>query len=343
MYLTAGRPAQCLRRPDPRSAAAPGSAAPRRQWPPYPDRRKDSQATQNPQWRLRRPRRPTKQTSSCSSPPLRFRVSLYLHARQAKGWRPALAAIVPTPSAALRGGPPAASRSRRIPSEVPARALSPRRAGDPAPRAPWRLSNRSCPSYLCSRPPPQPFAQPMPRLEQPGFHGFFRDPQGVAHFRVGQLREVPQDHDEPVVLGQADQGRINGCRPFQCFDPFQRPARRIRLELLVQRLVRRPSAPRVEALVDDDPVNPAEEPPVRVVAVQALVGPDERVLGRIQRVLVVPEHPPRDRKQDPLVPAHDRLERGGISTKAPGDADDVVFGLWHQYTPAAEKLVRPGG
>ena len=83
-----------------------------------------------------------------------------------------------------------------------------------------------------------------------------------------------------------------------------------------QRLARPPGALEVQALVDRDPVEPAEEPPGRIVRVEPFVGPDERVLRRIPRVLVVAQHPQGHAEEDSLVTRDDGLERRGIAPEA---------------------------
>ena len=76
----------------------------------------------------------------------------------------------------------------------------------------------------------------------------------------------------------------------------------------VQLLARPPGSPGVQAFVHRDPVDRAEEPPARVVAVQPFVRLDERVLRCIKGVLVVPQHAVGDREQHPLIPPDEGLE-----------------------------------
>ena len=58
-----------------------------------------------------------------------------------------------------------------------------------------------------------------------------------------------------------------------------------------QVILRMAAANHVQALVDENPVDPAEEPVGGIEGAEPLVGFDEGFLRRIPRVLRVPEHP----------------------------------------------------
>src|SRR5688500_455822 len=48
-------------------------------------------------------------------------------------------------------------------------------------------------------------AQPLPRVEQSGFHGLFRHANRFADLRVRQVREMPEHDDESLFLRELDQ------------------------------------------------------------------------------------------------------------------------------------------
>ena len=88
--------------------------------------------------------------------------------------------------------------------------------------------------------------------------------------------------------------------------------------------MRSPVAPGVEALVDENPVYPAKEALRWIVGVKLPVRLDECVLGRVARLVVIPEHPHRDSEQYPLVPLHNGAEGCRIALERPSDKGCVV-------------------
>jgi len=110
--------------------------------------------------------------------------------------------------------------------------------------------------------------------------------------------------------------------------PFGRfevgPGRCGRDQILPERLVRTSCALGIEALVDEDPVDPAEEPPALVETGKRLVGLDEGVLGGVARLIVVAEDPKGDVEQHSLVTLDDRLERVPVTIQATSDDGLVI-------------------
>src|SRR5687768_1462362 len=98
---------------------------------------------------------------------------------------------------------------------------------------------------------------------------------------------MPQDDDLSIFERQCHDRLANSA---PALPDFERLARIIRSAMVIrERLLGKAAAPGVEALVDEDPVDPAEEPVLRVVCIEPLVNLDERILGGIPRILVVAE------------------------------------------------------
>ncbi len=95
--------------------------------------------------------------------------------------------------------------------------------------------------------------------------------------------------------------------PF-AFRRFNRVARRINRLLGTELLHRTPAALKVEALVYQDSVQPAEELVPRLVALQLLERLDERVLCCVAGVFAVTEHSNSYRERQPLIFSDQRLE-----------------------------------
>ena len=99
----------------------------------------------------------------------------------------------------------------------------------------------------------------------------------------------------------------------------------------------RPRPQDVQALVLQNPIQPAEKALLRIESVQMLVRLDERGLRGIARILVVAKHPERDVEQPPLIPGDDRFVRVLLPPEAPRD-DCRVPGVIHQIHPTVRKV-----
>ncbi len=62
-------------------------------------------------------------------------------------------------------------------------------------------------------------------------------------------------------------------------------------QILANRFVRPPRPQDIQALVDQDSINPRKELVPRVVRVEMFVGPDERRLSRIAGIVGRAQHP----------------------------------------------------
>ena len=80
----------------------------------------------------------------------------------------------------------------------------------------------------------------------------------------------------------------------------------------------------VEAFVDENPVNPAEEPVPRVVGVEPLIDLDERILCSIPGIFVIPQQPDGDAEQHPLIIADQLLEGSGVALETASNQRRVV-------------------
>ena len=97
----------------------------------------------------------------------------------------------------------------------------------------------------------------------------------------------------------------------------------------------------VEALVGEDPVDPAEEPMLRPVVSQALEHLDERVLGSVPGVLGVPQHPQGHAEQDPLVAFDQSREGRGVAPQTARDRLPVLVILRRMGHPGARRYTTP--
>src|SRR6185295_10842196 len=104
-----------------------------------------------------------------------------------------------------------------------------------------------------------------------------------------------------------------------------------------ERLPRLLALQEVQGFVEHDPIDPAEELVLRVIACQLLPGLEEGVLRDVPGVLVVVDHAQRHVEEDPLIPGDQRLEGLGVALDAPGYQLGLVL-LIHKYTPPVAKV-----
>ena len=135
--------------------------------------------------------------------------------------------------------------------------------------------------------------------------------------------------DQPVFFRETDQGGVYPGALFRGFDDVQRVAGFLPFHVVRERLGRTPRPPGIEALVDSNPINPAEEAPRGVEGVQPLVCAYEHILGRVKRVLVIAEHAMRDGEEHALISLDNELERRRIALEATRNARDVIVPICH--------------
>ena len=137
-----------------------------------------------------------------------------------------------------------------------------------------------------------------------------------------QSREVPQHDDLAIFHWQGQNRGLDGAAAFGGLEIVGRSAsgRDIRAERLMLRRV----AAGVEALVDEDAVNPAEEPAAGIECLEALICLDESVLRCVARRVIVAEHSQRDREQRPLVAFDQAVEACLVALPASSHEDEVV-------------------
>ncbi len=149
-----------------------------------------------------------------------------------------------------------------------------------------------------------------------------RQVQRLGDLFVRQLREVSQ-HDHLAVLGrECEDGCLYSPAAFAHLEGIGRRAdgRETRRDLFEPPAV----ALGVEALIDQDPVDPAEKPACLVERVELLVRLDEDVLGGITGCCVVPEHAEGNGEEQALVPNDDGLEGVRVTGAAPFDEGEIV-------------------
>ena len=147
---------------------------------------------------------------------------------------------------------------------------------------------------------------------------------------------APVEHDEPFRSPAMD--RVNAMLeelndgdpppPLRSFQRIERGAVARYAQCRVFLLVLPPPPPRVQALVQQNPVHPAEEPEPRIEAAKMLVRLDEGGLGGVVRVGVVAEHPERHFEEHPLIAGHQCLERLDVAPRRQSHKRFVV-GVLH--------------
>ncbi len=191
---------------------------------------------------------------------------------------------------------------------------------------------------------PHRLGQRDPASVQPRLHGADRHAHDGRHLLLPEVVDVVQDHHRAEVLGHLQQRLLHVHRQARRVGVV-RSRRRLSRGQVVLATVEQGCplalAQQVVAGVDRHAVEPGRERGLAAERRELAEHREERVLGRVARVLLSPRHAEGEVVDASLVAFDQRGERGSISRQVPADEVFVAGRRVRHRPPRRRRSGRP--